>query len=117
MLRYQWTSVHDRMPDPDEHPRVLIYTEGTDFAGEQFFDVKTDTLNENYYEDPADQPEVCAAATHWMPLPVPNEHGQDCWCKPALDSVEKNGLLCGWLVIHNAADGREQYETGQRNPQ
>ena len=45
------------------------------------------------------------------------EHGHDCWCKPALDYVENNGLLCGWIVIHNAADGREQYETGERKHQ
>lgn len=59
----------DRMPNPEEHPRVLIYTEGSDFAGEQFFDVKAESLNEAYYEDPADQPEVCQHATHWAPRP------------------------------------------------
>ena len=59
----------ERMPDPDEHPRVLIYTEGVDFSGQQFFDVKAETLNECYYEFPDDQPEVCQHATHWAPRP------------------------------------------------
>lgn len=56
----------ERMPDPDKHPRVVVYTEGTDFAGEQFFDVQAESLNENYYADPADQPEICRYATHWI---------------------------------------------------
>ncbi len=59
----------ERIPDPDEHPRVLIYTDGVDFGGQQFFDVKTETLNECYYEFPEDQPEVCQHATHWAPRP------------------------------------------------
>ena len=59
----------DRTPNPEEHPRVLIYTEGSDFAGEQFFDVKAESLNECFYEDPSDQPEVCQHATHWAPRP------------------------------------------------
>lgn len=64
-----FTKLTDRMPNPDEHDRVLIYTEGVDFAGEQFFDVNTETLNECYYADPAAQPEVCQHATHWAPRP------------------------------------------------
>lgn len=39
----QWIKLTDRMPNPDEHGRVLIYTEGYDFNGEQVFDVKTET--------------------------------------------------------------------------
>lgn len=66
----QWTRLTDTMPDPLEHDRVLIYTEGSDFAGEQFFDVKAESLNENAYQDPADQPEVCRHATHWAPRPA-----------------------------------------------
>ena len=66
----EWTKLTDRMPNPDEHDRVLIYTEGYDFAGEQFFDVKAETLNECMYEDPEDQPEVCRLASHWCPRPT-----------------------------------------------
>lgn len=66
----QWTNLSTTMPDPDQHPRVLIYTEGYDFGGEQVFDVKTETLNEAYYHDPEDQPEVCKAASHWLPHPT-----------------------------------------------
>jgi hypothetical protein len=54
-------------PDPQQYARVLIYTEGHDFNGEQFFDVKAEDLTA--FEDPEDQPEVCLYATHWMPRP------------------------------------------------
>ena len=59
----------EQMPDPDQYHRVLIYTDGVDFDGEQFFDVKTETLNECYYQDPSDQPEIYQHATHWAPRP------------------------------------------------
>lgn len=65
----QWIKLTDRMPNPDEHGRVLIYTEGYDFNGQQVFDVKAETLNECFYADPNDQPEVCRVASHWMPHP------------------------------------------------
>lgn len=65
----QWIKLTDRMPNPDEHGRVLVYTEDHDFNGEQVFDVKAETLNECFYADPDDQPEVCRYASHWMPHP------------------------------------------------
>lgn len=65
-----FTKLTDQMPDPEQYPRVIIYTEGTDFAGEQFFDVKAEDLNENAFEDVGGQPEVCRAATHWAPRPL-----------------------------------------------
>lgn len=68
----------DRMPNPDEHDRVLIYTEGVDFNGVQFFDVKAETLNECFYADPEEQPEVCQHATHWMPRPQPTKTAMTC---------------------------------------
>lgn len=64
-----WVDIAFRMPDPDKHDRVLVYMEGHDFNGEQVFDVKTETLNESFYADPADQPEVCKLATQWAPRP------------------------------------------------
>lgn len=67
-----WARLDDRLPDPDEWPRVLIYTEGHDFNGEQFFDVQADSLNESFYPDHNDQPEVSRYASHWAPLPIPN---------------------------------------------
>lgn len=57
------------MPNPEEYNRVLIYTEGIDFAGVLFFNVKTETLDECFYEDPANQPEVCQHATNLAPRP------------------------------------------------
>lgn len=66
----QWIKLTERMPNPDQHDRVLIYTEGYDFTGEQVFDVKTETLNEWFYAEPEDQPEVCRVAAYWMPHPA-----------------------------------------------
>lgn len=50
----------------------------------------------------------------WHIVPVDDliEHetdGLDCWCKPDYDEWEQ-------LVTHNALDGREAYESGQRKP-
>lgn len=63
-----WIAFANQFPDPEQHSRVLIYTEGADFAGEQVFDVPTENLNPAMFPD-GDQPEVCTAATHWMPRP------------------------------------------------
>lgn len=65
-----WTRISEERPDPDEHDRVLIYTEGYDFAGEQFFDVKSEDLWRPYYGKDDNPPEVCLYATHWMPRPI-----------------------------------------------
>ena len=67
----KWVSVNDRLPNPDDGLRVLIYTEDFDFAGQQFFDVEAESLNEFYYRDPETQPKECRCASHWMPLPYP----------------------------------------------
>lgn len=68
-----WIKLSDRLPITEfDGERVLIYTEGYDFAGQQVFDVKTDHLNECFFADPEEQmPEVCQAASHWMPLVRP----------------------------------------------
>jgi len=42
--------------------------------------------------------------------------GDECWCRPETKEVfHSNGVLAGWIVVHNSSDGREQYETGQRS--
>lgn len=91
VLSAGWHRLTDSLPDADRHSRVLIYTEGVDFNGEQFFDVSADSLNENSYESPDDQPEVCRAATHWTARPfvdakarVAAPAGQWVHCSPAL---------------------------------
>lgn len=33
-----------------------------------------------------------------------------CWCRPSIDEDEPG------VVVHNAMDGREAYETGERKP-
>lgn len=62
-----WKLISDELPITGI--RVLIYTDGVDFNGEQYFDVQSDSLNECFYENRDDMPEVCIHATHWMPLP------------------------------------------------
>lgn len=37
-----WIKLTDRIPNPDEHGRVLIYTEGYDFNGEDLRFLRTD---------------------------------------------------------------------------
>lgn len=58
------------LPSPDEHHRVIVFTEGVDFNGEQYFDIKTEDLWEN---EPLSRTEVADAATHWMELPYPGK--------------------------------------------
>lgn len=66
-LRQPWLPLDQIKPNPDVHHRVLIYTDGVDFAGEQVFDIKTSDL---YPDHPDDHSETCAAATHWLPHPA-----------------------------------------------
>ncbi len=65
-----WAPLAGGLPDPDQYPRVLIFTDGTDFAGEQVFDVKAENLDPRMFGDEEEQPEVCRAATHWAPRPA-----------------------------------------------
>ena len=39
---------------------------------------------------------------HWCSI--------SCWCQPERDEEQEN------VVIHNSADGREDFETGRRKP-
>jgi len=59
-----WTKVTERLPPYQENIRVLIYTEGVEFNGVQFFDVPADSL----YGDADDLEEAQRHATHWMLL-------------------------------------------------
>ncbi len=47
---------------------------------------------------------------HIIPLNDLRDHDEsiDCWCNPERDDVDSD------LVIHNSMDGREAYETGER---
>jgi len=83
----EWIKLTDRMPNPDEHGRVLIYTEDHDFNGEQVFDVKAEALNECFYADLDDQPEVCKHATHWAVHP----------CSTGLAMTSQQGELLALL--------------------
>lgn len=69
MMVTEWTLLTERLPDPEEHSRVLIYTADHDFDGEQYFDVEAESLNALYFENPEDMPETAAYATHWAPRP------------------------------------------------
>ena len=68
-LTVQFAPLSEGLPDPLEHDRVIVFTDGVDFAGEQFFDVKADTLNAANYDGAVDQPEVSRHATHWAARP------------------------------------------------
>ena len=45
----------------------------------------------------------------WHILPIndlrEHEESESCWCKPEVDEG---------VIIHNSMDGREEYETGER---
>lgn len=47
-------------------------------------------------------------------LPVndlhPHSEDRDCLCLPNMESVKKDGYVCGYLVVHNSYDGRETWE-------
>jgi hypothetical protein len=47
---------------------------------------------------------------HVIPINDLHEHDEHfgCWCRPYCDDDN--------VIIHNAADGREQFETGERRP-
>lgn len=51
--------------------------------------------------------------THVVPVGDLKEHIQNdtgsCWCNPEVD-VDEEDPTYGTLIVHNAADGREQYE-------
>lgn len=38
-----------------------------------------------------------------------DKQGEKCWCNPEYDEEDD-------VCVHNALDGREQYETGERKP-
>ena len=40
----------------------------------------------------------------------PHIDNELCWCKPVVDDEEPT------VLIHNAMDGREAFETGERKP-
>jgi hypothetical protein len=51
-------------------------------------------------------------AVHVIPLNDLREHAENpyCWCKPERCLDEER------IIVHNAADGREKFETGERKP-
>lgn len=52
------------------------------------------------------------AEVHVYPTLDLKEHvlSEDCWCTPTQDDENPN------IIIHNAADGREKFETKERLP-
>lgn len=49
---------------------------------------------------------------HVLPLNDLREHVENahCWCHPRLEGEAQD------VVVHNALDGREDFETGKRKP-
>ena len=64
-----WIKFSDRMPNPDHHSRVLIYTEGFSFNGKQVFDVEVAVLNKCTSIGADDPLEIYRRATHWTTHP------------------------------------------------
>lgn len=90
----------DRLPNPEEYPRVIIYTEGHDFAGQQFFDMDADSLNAASFEHPDDQPEECRLATHWMPRPF----AEPPLCQPIVTKWKKEVLGSTLRVVEDTGE-------------
>lgn len=84
-----WISVHDHCPAMDTGERVLIYTEGYDFQGEQFFDVKAD----DFYGDEDDLKEIIKCASHWRPLDYP---GTSATAQQFVARIEREALEKAW---------------------
>lgn len=70
-------SVKDKLPPFEDGLRVIIHTEGYDFNGEQFFDVKATDLYEGDGPYNGYKLEICEYASHWMPLPAAPRDGRD----------------------------------------
>lgn len=53
---------------------------------------------------------VGVSVIHVLPLNDLREHQEDvaCWCKPKPDAEDER------VIVHNAADGRESFERGER---
>ena len=68
---HNWSKCEECLPPYEEGLRVLIYTAGHDFGGEQFFDVFAIDLypSMNPDNDRCDK-EVCNYATHWAYHPI-----------------------------------------------
>ena len=64
-----WIKLSDRKPNPDQHSRVLIYTEGFSFNGKQVFDVEVVALNKCISICADDPLEIYRRATHWTTHP------------------------------------------------
>ena len=61
-----WVPVEERLPAFDGG-KVVIHTEGVDFAGEQYFHVDADALHDEGAS------EVARAATHWLDVRMPGD--------------------------------------------
>lgn len=48
---------------------------------------------------------------HTVPIQDTHNHlaSKECWCQPEVEEEFK-------LIVHHSADGREQFETGERKP-
>lgn len=96
-----WTPITRRLPDWTDDPsvRVLIYTGGSDFAGEQFFDVRA--LDFYLPDESMSEPvgtELTRAATHWMSLPFPDA--------PPEQAAPEFCRQCGASIPHRDGEGR-----------
>lgn len=73
-IQAEWISVKTRTPSDEQFTRVLVYTEGTDFMGEQFFDINASEFY-NFDED-GNRSELVEAVTHWREHDYPLVKGE-----------------------------------------
>lgn len=62
-------SIRDDLPDLDKANRVLVYTEGKSFNGQQFFDIEAAELYPEYLNGDFDA-YIKSYITHWMYHPT-----------------------------------------------
>ncbi len=99
----------DGEPSWDETARAIVYTDGSDFAGEQVFDIPVRYFHEPYdAEDPqGPRHEVVEAATHWVlrddfVLSLPRARAFDA----AGDSTERDaGAESARTGVHDVSAG------------
>ena len=63
----KWHHIDDAMPPYGDNKRILVFTEGCEFDGEQFFDIDADLIHDF---DGSDL-NVIGHVSHWAELPYP----------------------------------------------
>ena len=68
-MKFEWIAVDDHLPKYEDDLYVLVYTEGVDFQGEQFFVILATDMYVDQYDEYRD--EIVDFITHWTYIPLP----------------------------------------------